>query len=301
VHLSAPSNLRIEDVADSGRLLLIAEIQENEVAGRLAGAEREGVHSYLGSIQVGGVSDDGTVFAATKSVTFVDGEYMASFARNDGRPPVDLAPGEAVGLTADGHYVFHQTYSRDRDRLTLFPTGTGKPRVFDLAGLIIEGYVTSSLDGQRFAFVGVKGDSGRRTWILDLEDGVPRAISPEGSDVALISPDGTMVAVKELDGEIRLYPAEGGEGRELPGVTTNEIPVAWSKTGDRLLVWAQSFPGSIESLDLESGRRQLVHTIDVADPTGVLYGNLFMTTDGRYYMCRYRRVLSRLFLVDGNE
>ena len=47
------------------------------------------------------------------------------------------------------------------------------------------------------------------------------------------------------------------------------------------------------------GVRQPWLGITPSDKAGLLYGNLVMTPDGRSYACRYRRVLTNLFLARG--
>ena len=45
-------------------------------------------------------------------------------------------------------------------------------------------------------------------------------------------------------------------------------------------------------------RKKFLETMP-PDPSGVLYGNFYITPDGKTYAYRFRRVLSTLFAADG--
>jgi hypothetical protein len=83
------------------------------------------------------------------------------------------------------------------------------------------------------------------------------------------------------------------------GARKGEIPVAWDPSGRALFVWDRSLPGELVRVDLATGRREARLRIAPLDPAGVIYGQLVTTPDARYYMIRFRRMLSTLTLVEG--
>jgi Tol biopolymer transport system component len=303
VRLRVPVWLRVQDVSSSGEILVTSDVARADLAGRLAGDGHDRNYSWWRNDVIGGIASDGTIFAGNTADAQVNGEYTPFFRRNDGRPPVRLGEGIGSGITPDGRWVVSGTLHRDRSRLTLYPTGPGQPRVLDLAGIEAEvsgNYrVTFSSDGRRLVFVGVKPGSGYRAWVLDLSGGAPRPVSPEGVSHVVISPDGTLVAVRIEGKGILVCPVDGGEPKPLPGAVVGEVPVAWSASGREVLVWDQTFPAKVSKIDRDSGHREPVREIEPEDPAGILYGSLVMTTDGRYYIYRYRRVLNDLFVLQG--
>ena len=75
-------------------------------------------------------------------------------------------------------------------------------------------------------------------------------------------------------------------------------PLAWTSEGHGLLVWNRTLPAHIDRIEVGSGRRERVQEIAPADPVGLLYGFATFSSNGRYHVMRYRKVLSQLYLVD---
>ena len=102
-----------------------------------------------------------------------------------------------------------------------------------------------------------------------------------------------------------LYPFEGGEPLEIPGLDVDDAPLAWSEDGRWLYVRSGGgrFPMKVLRLDLRTGARQPWLSLMPADPVGVLVGNphyyVNLTPDGRYYAYWYERQLSDLYLAEG--
>lgn len=122
----------------------------------------------------------------------------------------------------------------------------------------------------------------------------------QGTTDGSVSPDGKEVLVREGGKGLRIYPAEGGASRPVPGTTPEDSVVRWSADGRSLLVapvW--DVPARIERLDIAtSGKREPYATFGPADLTGVLQiGPIAIGDDGktRAYTCR--RMSSHLFLV----
>ncbi len=181
----------------------------------------------------------------------------------------------------------------------MIPVGPGQPRPIDLAGVGFEGEapmpVQTSTDGRRFAFVGAKPGQGRAVWVVDLDGGAPRKVSPEGAMGAVISPDGSKVVV--ADRSRGMYVISTAGGVPVPGAPKNDIPVAWMTDGSAILSWDRTLPPRIFRTDLGSGRRELFRELRPVDPAGTVYPWLVVSPDGRYYLQRYRRMRSAVVLM----
>ena len=64
-----------------------------------------------------------------------------------------------------------------------------------------------------------------------------------------------------------------------------------------VLVWNETLPARIYRVALDGGRRELARELKSPDSAGILYGWLTLTTDGRFYLHRYRRALSSVNVV----
>jgi len=180
--------------------------------------------------------------------------------------------------------------------------GPGQTRTIDLGGVATEPgapqrRVTCSSDGRRVAFIATKPGSGRAVWVMDLDGGAPHAVSLDGAYSAIISPDGSKVAVSDMTRGMYVVPAAGGSPVPVAGAPKIDIPLAWSSDGRDILSWDRTLPPRIYRTALDGGHRELVRELVPSDPAGILYGWLTMSPDGRFYLQRYRRVLSSVYLT----
>ncbi len=298
--LRVPSNIRVQDVAADGSILLDVDESRAVIAGQLAGDTAERTYSWWDNDTPAAISNDGTIYAGDNSSIVVNGEY-AVFFRRGGAPPVQMGMGLAAGLTPDGKFVFTSMLTADRSKLTMRPVGPGQPRTFDLGGVLpdfsLGNRATCSEDGRRIAFLGDRKGTGRVAWVLDLAGGAPRPVSPDGAAAVILSPDGSSVAVGDPKRGLYVVPAAGGQPKPIQGAEKNEIPLAWSSDGRSVFAWNQTLPPKIYRIALDGGRRELARELMPPDPAGILYGWLTLTTDGRFYMHRYRRALSSVCVV----
>ncbi len=303
--LSFPCMTRLHDVAADGRLLITTDETRAEIEGRLAGDERARPYSWWTDDALGGIAPDGSFFAGElNSIVTPDREYIVYVRRSGGSSPARLGPGAAGGVTPDGKWVITALLAGDRRQLTLYPTGPGQPRRLSLGSVEPQiggvNHVTSSADGRRFGFLGNAPGEGARAYVVDSAGGaLPRAVTPEGMTSVTLSPDGERVAALDAEGDLRIHAVGGGAPVPVTGARRGEVPVAWDPSGRALFVWDRSLPGELVRLDLETGRRETRLRIAPLDPAGVIYGQLITTPDARYYMMRFRRMLSTLTLVEG--
>jgi hypothetical protein len=86
----------------------------------------------------------------------------------------------------------------------------------------------------------------------------------------------------------------------VPGVAAPELMAGWASNGKEIFVMNPALPIRVFRLDVASGMRQPVVTIEVNDRASVdKQFNLVMTPDGRGYMYDFQRRLSDLYLVEG--
>jgi Tol biopolymer transport system component len=145
------------------------------------------------------------------------------------------------------------------------------------------------------AFIGAKGDGGRAAYVMELDGGVPRAVSPEGASSVIISPDGSKVVVG--DPTRGMYVVSSAGKASVSGAPKRDVPLAWADAGRSVLSWDGTLPPRIYRTALDTGHREFVRELVSPDPAGIMYGWLTLSPDGRYYLQRYRRLLSTVYLV----
>jgi serine/threonine protein kinase len=305
--LRTPMDVRIHDLSVDGRPLGTSDDSRSEILGRLAGDLEERNYSWWSDDALGAISAGGTAFGGDEQSTgsLAAGDYMAFLRRNDGTPPMQLGTGSVIAVSPDARWVFTTSLTGKRTEMTMHPSGAGETRAIDLGEVTAHGSGTQrgtmSLDGRFLAFVGSENGHPPRGYVLDLLDDSVRPVTPEHTRRLVISPDGRHIAAHVADIGIAVVPMNGGSPTPLEGARPEEIPLQWTLDGSSVFVWNRVFPARIYTVAVDGGERELWKVIMPSDPAGVLYGNIRMSPGGEHYLYRFRRVLNRLFLVDGVE
>jgi hypothetical protein len=299
VLLAAPVDLNICDINAKGQALILASRSTSEIAIRRPGQKTDQVLDFGSSTgSIAGLSDDGTLMGVSYTGTGSGTDYITYIVRTDSPELVRLGDGDPSGVSPDGKWVISFRPSAP-GKIILYPTGTGEPRTFDIGPISNAGIFGSwTRDSSRFVYTGSESGKPVRTYLIDLKSERARPITPEGTSDAIISPNGRFVLARNAQG-FALYPVEGGAPQPVVGMTEKDYPVQWDTSGTKLYIWDRNFPAHIGLLDPRTGLRKPWLETMPPDPAGLLYGNLFITADGKTYAYRYRRVLNTLYVADG--
>jgi dipeptidyl aminopeptidase/acylaminoacyl peptidase len=186
--------------------------------------------------------------------------------------------------------------------LILYPTGAGQLRTLDTAGIGSFSDARFSPDGKTLFAGGSETGHARRYYALDLSEGKPHAVTPEGTNRGRISPDGrTIIAVTVDGGAYSLYPIDGGAPTPLPFLRPDDVVARWTPDGRGVLVFQYGeVPTPLERVDLVTGRRE--HVLDIAPPdlAGALRVDLVVLADDPHvYAYSYILQHSAIYLVEG--
>ena len=300
----APGPLLLRDVARSGAVLVTRDDVRWGIFAMPPGGAHEVELSWLEFSISDDLSADGRHVLFEEQTVAAGPNYAVCLRPTDGSPQVRLGEGRAFALSPDGNWAL-ASLPTAANRLLLLPTGPGELRQIEPGGIAIEA-ATWFPDGQRILLVGRQWSGHRRLWVLGLDAGPVRPISPEDIDVGsrggvCITPDGSAAAAVGPEGAVWLYPVAGGQPRALFDVAANEVPLRFSADG-RYLFTAErrELPGRIFRVEVAGGKREPWRTLLPTDPAGVrVIGNIHVTPDGASYAYTYSRILSELYLVTG--
>ncbi len=295
-------NLTLHDVLRDGRALVSHDALRSGILGFSPEDTRERDLSWLDWSTVRDIALDGTSFVFSESGEGGGPGYSAYLRRRDGSPPVRLGDGTPMSISPDGRWSLAITNLATKPQLALLPTGAGEARVIPSGGLNIQSATWFS-DGKRILLTASEAGRGSRLWVLDRVDAKPRAVSPPGYRAFPrgVSPDGKLAAVMGPDQKRYLYPLEGGEPAQIPGILDAEDPVGWTSDGRSIYVFRRGeYPGKAYRLKLTTGKRELWKELTPPDPAGISsLSPPAIASDGKTYAYSYNRILSDLFLAEG--
>jgi hypothetical protein len=294
-----PGNTSLHDIAPDGRAIIARTDDRSGIAVRRPGATTERDLSWLDASTIADMSTDGhRVLFSEYGVG--GGPRGSTYLRGtDGSLAVRLGDGMALSLSRDQRWALSRTASTHLD---VIPTGPGHTRRIERAGLKISGGRWLP-DGQRVMVRAAPDGAPQRLYVLDVEGGGSRPVTPEGFTVTSawsLSPDGAMVAVSNGE-RLELFPIGDGSPRRIPGASDRWQVVGWT-TGGLLVSEDPAGSGLVLRVDPDTGRRDTWADIAPQDPVGIMnqdLSQLAVTPDGRGYGYGWHRALSDLYLVDG--
>lgn len=212
-----------------------------------------------------------------------------------------MGEGSTYGLSPDGKWALVIRNLTSNPQVVLYPTGAGEPRPLPMNGLRLQN-VNWVPDGRRILIQAAEPGHGGRLFLMDLETGKSRPLTPEGYRLFVdsVSPDTRSAVVVGPDRRVYLYRMEGGEPVALAAIGALDRVVGWSSDGRVNLLRLAELPAQVSRLDVTTGRVEPWKQIVPADAAGVSgIGRVCLTRDGASHVFTYTRVLSDLDVVDG--
>jgi len=300
-----PGSLTLHDIASDGRVLLTRDLMRMQMRGRGPGDADERDLSWYDWTFATSVSNDGSMVFFNESGEGGGAEYAAFMRPMDGGPAVRLGAGSPMSLSPDGSSVL--MIGTTPRVLRQVPIGAGVARTIPTGDIALINAIWHP-DGQRVFVSGPEPGKGA-CWYLIEPDKAPRAITDQGAvpQSAAPSPDGRYLAVSLGGSSISIYPVEeSGKARtvQMPDSNRVAVPMKWSPDGKSILyvTFPPRIPGSINRIDLDSGRASKVHVLRPPNMTGVAdAGGSAVSPDGRYYAYSYTHILSDLYVVSNLE
>jgi len=300
--LSAPGTLTLHDVVAGGRALISRDQMRAGAVGLAPGEKKERDLSWQDWTLAADITRDGKTMLFVEAGEAGGGDYAVFTRETTGASAVRLGRGSPLALSPDGQWALVLRQNMSPPDLVLLPTGVGQQRVLTTGTLIPANGGQFLPDSRHIVFAGHEPGHASRIYIMTLDGGQARAISPEGFSMrysSALSPDGKRVAASTSDG-LAMVPVDGGEPQAVRGSTPGDSPLSWSGDGRTLLVGLRGETGcSVSRLDLQSGTRDPWKTFSPADAAGLFSVRCpVFSADEQHYVFSYTRILSDLFLVE---
>jgi dipeptidyl aminopeptidase/acylaminoacyl peptidase len=244
------------------------------------------------------MSADGKTIVFSETGEAVGANYSVFVRKTDGSPAVRLGDGGFGHLSPDGQWVLSEVGSPSK--LVLLPTGVGEPRQLtdDKTSHTNAAWLP---DGKSVVFSAAEPGHAARTYLLDLQGGAARVLTPENTYGSLFTPDGKFLLAVDAKRQRWFYPVAGGDPQKLNfTVGPEEGVVGFFDGGKSVLLRTRSIPVKIARVDLATGHREPWKEIAPADPAGVQSIPVIkFSADGKSYAYSTGRILSDLYVVDG--
>ncbi|PYV47911.1 MAG: hypothetical protein DMG94_04710, partial [Acidobacteria bacterium] len=299
--LSAPGTLTLHDVGAGGRALISRDAMRAGAIGLAPGESKERDLSWQDWTVPIDISQDGKKILFIEAGEAGGGEYAVFSRDTTGTSAVRLGQGSANAFSPDGKWALVLRQNVSPPDFILLPTGVGEQRSLSTDKVVPAGGQFFP-DSRRIVFQGNEPGHASRVYVMSLDGGQPRAITPEGFGLGsyprMISPDGTRIAVVGNDG-IALVSADGGDPQPVRGSEPSDAPLKWTSANALIVGQRGETSCPVWKLDLQTGARTPWKTVlpaDVAGVTGVSCPRL--AADEQHYVFGYVRQLSDLFLVE---
>jgi len=149
---------------------------------------------------------------------------------------------------------------------------------------------------------GIEPGKGQRDYLIDVDTGNAKPLTPEGISGTVLSHDGHSVAVTGPDGKWGVWPLDGGGVRPIPGLDSKYSVAGWAPDGASLYVSETQERGrnvTIYRVNVVTGKMEAWKTLGGSLPSGARYSYAFFSADGTDYVYLYAQVLSQAYVVKG--
>ena len=162
-----------------------------------------------------------------------------------------------------------------------------------------------SPDGARIFFTGAEPGHRARTWVQDIDGGLPQPVTTEGMAGTLLSPNGKVIAAVDRYQQYYLWPIDGGEPSALDGYEDGDVLLQWSSDSRAIFLRGpEEMEVKIYRLDLQTGVKRLWKQLTPPYPTGLIgigadSGQVRITPDGQSYAYTFWFFPSELYVAEG--
>jgi Tol biopolymer transport system component len=294
---SVPGGMWLEDV-HNGMALTVSHRERVGIRGLAPGAKEEKELGWFGWSNERDFSRDGKKVLFEEEGNGGGPNYTVFLRDTDGSPPIRIGEGVGQAISPDGKWVI--TRSVKGGPLNLVPTGAGQARPLTHDNITYDN-VRYLPDGKQVVASGIEAGHGVRDYLIDVNTGNSKPITPEGIAGPLISPDGKTLAVYGADGHSGLWPLDGSGLRPIPGDSKYYV-AGWTPDSTSLYVVStegHSRTADVYTLNPTTGKMVFFKKFGEALPLGCNAFFPAFSADGTAYIYGYDQILSEAYVVKG--
>jgi eukaryotic-like serine/threonine-protein kinase len=296
---NVPGGMWLEDIHD-GLALIISHQQRLNIRGTPPDGKEEHELGWLGWSGLRDISRDGTKVLFEEEAEGGGPNYTVFLRDTDGSPPVRIGEGVAEAISPDNKWVI--TKPVKSGVLSVVPTGAGQSRQLTHDGVSYVG-VEYFPDGKHLLARGIETGHGSRDYLIDVNSGDSKPVTPEGVSGVVLSRDGTQVAVTGPDGKIGIWTFSGNAMRPIPGLDPSNAVVGWAPDGKSLYVLsrqARRKTAQVYRADIVTGKMELWKELGTDLPPSVYgVGAPHFSADSNAYAYPYDTLLCDAYVVKG--
>jgi eukaryotic-like serine/threonine-protein kinase len=292
---AGPDQVSLFDIAPSGSVLLAT--QRETATPMFSGPELPADRDVAVSLWTIGMdmTPDGKYLLLDDETSE---NYTAVLAKSDGSPPVRLGENKAVAISPDGRWVLALAHDLPQQYM-LLPTGAGEAKQITHDDITHTDFASWLPDSKHFLFTGSAPGHKRRGYLQNMSGGPARAVTPEGVSAGTVAPDGIHFVARDEAGNTFVESLDGSSPPRKLNLAATERVHGWLDS-QHVYLYTPPRVTVAYSLDVNSGKRQVLARIAVPDPAGidsivpVVFGR-----DGKHFMYTVGRLLSDLHIVEG--
>jgi hypothetical protein len=296
--LGMPTAARLQDVGPNGRVLVAQEQNYFTISAVDAtGKETPHLELYDGSV-LGDISPDGKAVLFSEVGGSVGSLYRVVYRKTDGSPALTLGSGAAPRLSPDGQTVA-AVVLKSPPEVVLHSIGAGETRTLPLKSLVTTRALEWFPDGKHLALVGVEAGKERRSYVLDLGSGELKPLGPDGFRVWAVAHDGRRIA-GTVGGKAVIFDTETQKVEPMPGILAGDYPYRWTRDDGGMLVQVTATgAASVYRVDMATGKRTLLKTVEEKDRAGLLSEYFLLAEDEKSYATFRAVSADTLWMAEG--
>ncbi len=297
---NVPGGMWLQDM-HNGVALMITHQMRIGIRGLAPGAKEERELGWFGWAIPRDLSRDGHKLLFEEDGDGGGPEYTVFLRDTDGSPPVRIGTGVGRALSPDGKWAV--TQPAKEGALALVPTGAGEMRQLTHDNISYHS-VRYMPDGKQLLVAGIEPGHGVRDYLIDLNTGDAKPITPEGLSGTHLSPDGRSVAVLGGDGKWGVWPLDGSGLRTIPNLDLKYYVAGWMPDGSSLVVLSNQQSDKTAKayrVNVSTGKMEFWKQFGAGMPmTGIKgVGGPLLSSDASSYAYIYQQALSSAYVVRG--
>ena len=296
---NVPGGMWLQDSRD-GMILMITNQARLGIRALPPGGKEEHELGWFGWSLPRDLSRDGKKVLFEEEADGGGPNYTVFLRDTDGSPPLRIGEGTGEAISPDNKWVI--TKPAKGGPLSVVPTGAGEARQLT-HDKVSYGSVRYLPDGKQLLASGIEAGHGLRDYLIDVNTGDAKPITPEGTSGTRLSPDGRNVAVIGPDGKWGIWPLDGSGLRPVPGLDSKYFVTDWAPDGTSLYVLSSQVREGVAQVyrvNVTTGKMEFWKTFGANLAAGVAnVGGPRFSSDGTAYSYVYAQVLSEAYVVRG--